>query len=169
MCNVNIDLLIQDKSWKSHKEINQNLMEDVFRLVINHLKIPICDNIVEISVNLTNDENIRTINKNYRRRDKSTNVLSFSLYDKKSNVINDFLKLPCMSLGDVIFSFDTIKEEAEEQGKNFTDHFIHMLVHSYLHLFAYDHMKDKERKDMETMEIKILDSINIGNPYIIND
>ena len=71
-------------------------------------------------------------------------------------------------MGDIIFSYDTIKKEAEEQNKTFLNHFIHMLVHSYLHLFAYDHIKENERRKMETMEIEILKIINIDNPYIID-
>lgn len=166
MCNISIDLLIKDKSWKSHKEINKILMEDVFKSVMNYLKIPMWNNTIEISVNLTDDENIRNINRDYRHIDKTTNVLSFSLYDKKSSIINDLQKIPFVSLGDIIFSYDTIKKEAEEQNKTFTNHFIHMLIHSYLHLLGYDHMVSKERKEMEAMEIEILNLMNICNPYI---
>lgn len=169
MSNINIDLLIQDKSWKSQKDINKKLMEDVFKLVLDYLKIPICENSIEISITLTNDKNIRILNRDYRHRDKATNVLTFSLYEKKEDVVNDISKLPFMALGDIIFSYDTIKKESVEQNKDFKEHFIHMLVHSYLHLFTYDHIKKKERDVMEKIEIEILQSIGIKNPYVIEN
>lgn len=166
MSNIDIDLLIKDRLWKGQKDINKVLMSDVFNMVLDYLKIPLCKNPIEISITLTDDKNIRVLNKNYRHKDKPTNVLTFSLYEKKSDIISDIKKLPCMSLGDIIFSFDTINQEAEEQGKTFKDHFIHMLVHSYLHLFGYDHIKPDEQNKMETMEIKILAKMGIANPYI---
>ena len=168
MSNISIDLLIQDRSWKSQKEVNKKLMEDIFKLVLNYLKIPMCKNTIEISITLSDDENIRTLNRDYRHRDKSTNVLTFSLYEKKSDVIKDIKKLPCMALGDIIFSYDTIEKESKEQNKTFLNHFIHMLVHSYLHLFSYDHIEKKEQDEMEKIEINILKSINIDNPYIVD-
>ncbi len=166
MSNIDIDLLIKDKTWKNQKDINKELMVNVFDRVLNYLKIPMCNNTIEISITLTDDKHIRVLNKNYRHKDKPTNVLTFSLYEKKSNIISDIKKLPCMSLGDIIFSFDTIEKESEEQEKTFKDHFIHMLVHSYLHLFGYDHIKPDEQFQMETMEIDILRNMNIENPYI---
>ena len=168
MSNISIDLLIQDRSWKSQKEVNKKLMEDIFKLVLNYLKIPMCKNTIEISITLSDDENIRTLNRDYRHRDKSTNVLTFSLYEKKSDVIRDIKKLPCMALGDIIFSYDTIERESKEQNKTFLNHFIHMLVHSYLHLFSYDHIEKKEQDEMEKIEINILKLINIDNPYIVD-
>lgn len=167
MCNINIDLLIQDRHWKKQENINRNLMEDIFKLVFDHLKVPMCKKNIEISITLTDDENIKILNRDYRQKDKATNVLTFSLYDNKDNILNDMQKLPYMSLGDIVFSYDTIKQEAEEQSKEFKNHFIHMLVHSYLHLFSYDHINDKDRKNMEKIEIDILNKLNINNPYII--
>lgn len=166
--NIDIDLLIQDKSWKTDKNINKQLMRDIFNLVMNYLKISL-DRFhnIEFSVNLSNDKHIQKLNKEYRNKDKPTNVLTFSIYENKKDIKKDLKTLPCIALGDIIFSYNTIKKEAEEQNKTFLNHFIHMLVHSYLHLFAYDHIKDNERKRMEKMEIEILKSIDIDNPYII--
>ncbi|MDD2840052.1 MAG: rRNA maturation RNase YbeY [Rickettsiales bacterium] len=168
MCNINIDLLIKDRHWKREEDVNLNLMEDIFKIVFDYLKIPICRKNIEISITLTDDESIRVLNKDYRQKDKATNVLTFSLYEKKANILEDMEKLPLMSLGDVVFSYDTIQKEAEEQNKNFKNHFVHMLIHSYLHLFSYDHIKSKDRKEMEKLEIEILGKLGINNPYIID-
>ena len=166
--NIDIDLLVQCKLWKNENDINEKLMEKTFLLVFDYLKLSTNnDNSIELSITLTDDEHIQSLNKEYRHRDKPTNVLTFSLYENKKSIINDLKTLPCMALGDIIFSYDTIKKEAKEQNKTFLNHFIHMLVHSYLHLFGYDHIKYYERKKMENMEIEILKSINIDNPYVI--
>ena len=167
MCNINIDLLIQNKSWKKQKDINLNLMEDTFKAVYNHLKVPICKRNIEVSITLSDDKNIRVLNKEYRHKDKSTNVLTFSLYNNKKDIFRDMETLPVMCLGDMVFSYETIEKEAEEQNKTFKNHFTHMLIHSYLHLFAYDHIKVKERKEMESIEIEILKKFGIDNPYLI--
>lgn len=167
MCNINIDLLIQNKSWKKQKDINLNLMEDTFKAVYNHLKVPICKRNIEVSITLSDDKNIRVLNKEYRHKDKSTNVLTFSLYNNKKDIFRDMETLPVMCLGDMVFSYETIEKEAEEQNKTFKNHFTHMLIHSYLHLFAYDHIKAKERKEMESIEIEILKKFRIDNPYLI--
>ena len=82
-------------------------------------------------------------------------------------IFRDMETLPVMCLGDMVFSYETIEKEAEEQNKTFKNHFTHMLIHSYLHLFAYDHIKAKERKEMESIEIEILKNFGIDNPYII--
>lgn len=166
MCNINIDLLIQDKQWKK-EDINISLMEDIFKLVFDHLNVPLCKRNIEISITLSDDDNIRVLNKDYRHKDKATNVLTFSLYEKRVNILEDMEKLPYMSLGDIVFSYDTIKQESQEQDKTFKNHFIHMLIHSYLHLFSYDHIKTKDRKEMEKLEIEILAKLGIKNPYLI--
>ena len=102
--NINIDLLIQDKSWKTDKNINKQLMRDIFNLVMNYLKISL-DRFhnIEFSVNLSNDKHIQKLNKEYRNKDKPTNVLTFSIYENKKDIKKDLKTLPCIALGDIIF------------------------------------------------------------------
>jgi probable rRNA maturation factor len=163
---VDIFLLIEDKKWNEQKYINFSLAKKVFVLVLKYLKISIKkNNIVEFSIILSNNKNIKKINKKYRNKDNSTNVLTFSLYGDIKNIINDFKKKPYLSLGDMIFSYEMIESESKEQNKTFEEHFIHLLVHSYLHLFSYDHIKKEEETIMENIEIKILKILKIKNPY----
>lgn len=116
----------------------------------------------EISVTLTNDAAIRILNRDHRGKDKPTNVLSFPLWDSMS-------VFPCVGeavpIGDIVIAFETIKQEAMEQEKPLKDHFSHMLIHGFLHLLGYDHMKDEEAEIMEDLEIKILRKLGIKNPY----
>ena len=93
------------------------------------------------------------MNKNYRHQDKPTNVLSFP---QTSEDMLDITQ-PFISLGDIIIAYETMKKEAEDQGKTFADHYSHMLVHGCLHLLHYDHQTDAQAQEMESLEIKILD------------
>ncbi len=106
----------------------------------------------EVSVVLTNDKEIHTLNKQYRGFDKPTNVLSFETGDDEL-------------LGDIYISFDTVLRESKEQGIPFKDHVAHMVVHGVLHLIGYDHLNDNDADKMEKREVAILKKIGIGNPY----
>lgn len=106
----------------------------------------------EISIVLSDDAHIRTLNRDYRGKDKATNVLSFPQDDP-------FL------LGDIILAIETITREAEEQNKSFNAHLTHMLVHGCLHLLGHDHEDDDEAQIMEDLEVRILKQLKIKNPY----
>jgi len=139
--NLDIDILMQAGAWP---EDSQALVHRALPYVTN-------DN-AEISIVLTDDTHIQALNRDYRGKDKSTNVLSFPQDE------------PAL-LGDVICAHETIAREAEEQGKSFHDHFTHMLIHGALHLLGYDHETDEEAEEMESLEIEILSKLNIKNPY----
>ncbi len=113
---------------------------------------------IETSVLLANDKTLQELNNNFRGKNKPTNVLSFP-----SNIGLDAKK--SIYLGDIAISYNTLYNESLEQGKSFKDHFTHMLIHSILHLLGYDHIKEKEAKAMEQLEIKILSLLKIKNPY----
>ena len=104
------------------------------------------------------------MNREYRDMDKPTNVLSFATLDSDDPVPDE----GPYPLGDIILSYQTIDREANEQGKFFKDHFTHMIVHGTLHLVGYDHQTEDEATHMETLEIRILEKMNIQNPYMDN-
>ena len=68
-------------------------------------------------------------------------------------------------LGDVIFSSETIANEANQENKSIENHLIHLFIHSVLHLLGYDHETNDKALIMESLEIKILNNLNIDNPY----
>ena len=68
-------------------------------------------------------------------------------------------------LGCTAFAYETIDRESKEQGKSFDDHMKHLVVHSVLHLLGYDHIENEEAKKMEDLEIKILQTLGVNNPY----
>ena len=113
----------------------------------------------EISVRLTGDKEIKKLNKQYRNKNSSTNVLSFcSLSDFNHP---DALEI----LGDIVISKDTILREAKNSKKNFNQHLTHIGIHGLLHLLGYSHDKEKEALIMEGLEIDILKDLGIPNPY----
>ena len=105
-----------------------------------------------VSVFLTNNKEIKKINSKYRKINKSTNVLSFPQNEKRmiSNLENYYV------LGDIVISLEKIFSEANEQKKNFFDHLLHMIVHSALHLYGFDHTNQKESMVMEAKEKDIM-------------
>ena len=111
-----------------------------------------------VSVLLTDDYNMKKINKKWREQDKPTNVLSFP-------VNMDIIEDEYCFIGDVALSYETIEKESDERMISFHSHFIHLLLHGLLHLLGYSHESEKETKDMKKLEIEFLSSINIQNPY----
>jgi len=108
-----------------------------------------------VSVFLTNNEEIKKINSKYRKINKSTNVLSFPQNEKRMIInLENYLVL-----GDIVISLEKIFAEANEQKKNFFDHLLHMIVHSTLHLYGFDHTNQKESIVMETKEKDIMKKI----------
>jgi len=113
---------------------------------------------VEISLLLTDDAGIRALNRDWRAKDKPTNVLSFPAPMVPG--------LPGLRpLGDIAVAYETVAREAEEERKTFEDHLTHLLVHGLLHLLGYDHELEAEAEIMEGLEVKALASIGIADPY----
>ena len=116
-----------------------------------------------ITVTLTNPENIRKINKEYRNIDRVTDVLSFPMFEKdeleEKIKKNNFNHIDV--LGDLIISIEKVEEQAKEYGHSFERELSYMLVHGFYHLMGYDHIKDEDKKMMRAKEEKILDELKI--------
>ena len=110
---------------------------------------------------LTDDIYMKKINKKWRKLEKATIVLSFPV-SKMSKEEDYFF------IGDIVLSYETILSECKSRKKSFRDHFLHLCLHGILHLLGYDHKKQKEEREMENLEIKLLSLINIQNPYLTN-
>lgn len=108
----------------------------------------------EIAVVLADDKFVQALNRQYRGKNKPTNVLSFPSDEEGE-------------LGDLILAIETIEKEAQEQKKKFRNHAIHLLVHGFLHLLGYDHLEKKQAEIMECLEVKILKRLGVSNPYIL--
>ena len=118
---------------------------------------------VEVSVRIVDEEEMRALNRDYRDKDKPTNVLAFPSGDA------DFVP-PGESplLGDVVVCAGVVAREAKEQGKLPEHHWGHMLVHGTLHLLGYDHVSDDDAAAMEALERRILAGVGVADPYAGN-
>ncbi len=109
------------------------------------------------SVLVTTSDEIQQLNKQYRDKDKPTNVLSFPMQSPA--------EVDPRLLGDIALCAPVIKQEANQQSKSEKSHWAHMVVHGMLHLQGYDHIKNDEAEIMEQLEIKILNQLGFANPY----
>ncbi len=126
------------------------------------------DSTVEISILLTGDAQAQNLNRDYRGRDEPTNVLSFPGFPGFPAAGENTPPLPPGApwmLGDVIVAYETVEAEAERDGKSLGDHLSHLVVHGVLHLLGFDHRTKAGARKMESLEISVLKTIGVGNPY----
>lgn len=126
--------------------------------------------LIELSVRLADDDEVRSLNKQYRGKDKATNVLSFpmiqpDLLDTVTQNSDDGEVL----LGDIVLAHGVCTAEAVEKGVSLADHATHLIVHGTLHLLGYDHHGEGEAEAMESAEIAVLAGLGIADPYVIRE
>jgi probable rRNA maturation factor len=123
----------------------------------------------EVSIKLTDDAEVRTLNAQYRGKDRPTNVLSFPM------VQHDLLDAMTNSddgevlLGDIVLAFGVCTREAADKGVAVETHATHLIVHGVLHLVGYDHLEDSDGDAMEAIERAALATLGIDDPYAIDD
>lgn len=118
----------------------------------------------EVSVLLTDNAEIRSLNKKYRNVDTDTDVLSFPLFEENANSDEPlfFNETEEIILGDIIISAEKALEQSEDFGHSFLRELSYLLVHGVLHLLGYDHQTEEDKKNMRNMEEKILMKLEIG-------
>ena len=114
-----------------------------------------------LSLVFTNDAHICALNRDYRGKDRPTNVLSFPAADAEAAESQGRAEV----LGDVILALETVAGESLHQNKDLQSHAMHLIVHGILHIFGYDHTAPDEAEAMETLETAILAGLGIGDPY----
>jgi probable rRNA maturation factor len=119
----------------------------------------------EVAVRLTDDEEVRVLNSQYRGKNVPTNVLSFpmvqaDLIDSLANTDDGEILL-----GDIVLADGVVAREAAQKSISVADHTSHLIVHGMLHLLGYDHIDDHEADSMEAIERAALARIGISDPY----
>jgi len=117
------------------------------------------------SLLFTSDAEIHALNRDWRKRDKPTNVLSFPMLEREA-LLALSSEGPPELLGDVALAYETCAREAHEKGVSLEDHAAHLIVHGLLHLAGHDHeLGEAEAVEMEALETKALALIGVGDPY----
>lgn len=111
----------------------------------------------ELVVRIVDEAESQQLNRDYRGKDKPTNVLSFP-FEAPPGVEIDHI-------GDLVICAPVVQREALEQGKSAEAHWAHMTVHGVLHLLGYDHIEDVQAEEMEGLERTILAALNFPDPY----
>jgi probable rRNA maturation factor len=123
----------------------------------------------EVSIRLTDDEEVRTLNRDYRHKDKPTNVLSFPMVQR--DLIDGLANSDDgeVLLGDIVLAAGVCAREADEKGVAMEIHATHLIVHGLLHLLGYDHEGDAEAEAMEAIERTALAVLGLDDPYTIRE
>ena len=116
-----------------------------------------------ITITLTNPQNIRRINKEFRNIDKATDVLSFPMFEKEE--LEEKIEMQDFEhedmLGDIVISIDKVEEQAREYEHSFERELSYMIVHGFYHLMGYDHIEECDKKIINYKEEKILQELKI--------
>lgn len=115
----------------------------------------------ELTIRLVEAEESQALNRDYRGKDKPTNVLSFPFEAPPGVELS--------LLGDLVICAAVVAAEAAEQGKPLAHHWAHMVIHGLLHLLGYDHIDEQEAEQMEGLERAILAQLDIPDPYALNE
>lgn len=157
-----MDLEIYDETQQVSKE-QIALIEDILEFAGKELDLP--EN-TEMSVTLMDNEAIHKINKEYRGVDKETDVISFAIEEDDIDALpiiipEDMEFSEAKNIGDIMVSMDRVVEQAEYLGHSRDRELGFLVVHGFLHLNGYDHMRAEDEKEMFALQNKILDNYGL--------
>ncbi|WP_430437533.1 rRNA maturation RNase YbeY [Oceanibaculum nanhaiense] len=150
---------VADPAWQAAVPGLEGLVERAALAALAEAGAP--DGPAELAVRLTDDAELQALNRQYRGKDRPTNVLSFP------GDADDALPGEPAPLGDLALAYGTVAREASEQGKSLADHLSHLIVHGTLHVLGYDHETEAEAAEMEALEVRILSGFGISDPYLL--
>lgn len=163
-----VETVIEDARWEGFGL--EALAERAARAVLAGLDLPTEG--FAISLMGCDDARIAVLNADFRGKPQPTNVLSWPSEERAAEFAGEAPDLPGPgeaddpeSLGDIAIAWETCAREAEGQGKPMADHVTHLLVHGVLHLLGYDHIEDEDAALMEGLEVRILASLGVSDPY----
>lgn len=162
-----IDILIDADQWQGVPLAD--LAEGAMAATLRRLNVS--PDPVSVSILACDDARIAGLNDAFRDKPGPTNVLSWPAEDLAAEVAGKSPLMPTpdfdgsMELGDIAIAYETCAREARELGKSLDDHVIHLLVHGILHLFGYDHIRDRDATLMQGLETEILGKLGLDDPY----
>jgi probable rRNA maturation factor len=154
---IQINFFCKSNLWSRRMVKIREIAKKVIK--IDDLKF-IRNNFYVLNLVFVDDKNIKKINKEYRKKNKTTDVLTFVNSIKNNKNINE-------TYCDIFFSAETIKKDAKKNIINFYDHITHLMIHCFLHVNGYDHKKETDFIKMKNLEEKILMKFDIESPYLV--
>ena len=149
---LEVDVLRHAESWRG--AITDAILKRAARAGFL-IAPPRANGTYEVTIVLADDGEMRELNRAWRGKDASTNVLSFSADNKLAGPGR---------LGDVVLAYETVVGEARDSGIAFSSHVSHLVIHGLLHLLGFDHISDEEAERMETLEKAALATLGIADP-----
>jgi probable rRNA maturation factor len=135
------------------KPVSSAWLEQLSSLVLKKVKGPAFEKKAELSIVLTGDGEVKSLNRAYRQKNKTTDVLSFPLLEGKKMISG--LKKKIL-LGDVVISIPQTRRQAAQRGRKFDEELALLLVHGILHLLGYDHATKAQEKKMFGLQDRLL-------------
>jgi probable rRNA maturation factor len=158
---VEVNVSVSNDAWLTACRDAESVAEGAARTALAASRPPAADTKMLLGIVLTDDIEQRALNRTWRGKDASTNVLSFTMIDPVEPPPSGAPTL----LGDIVLAFETVALEAAEQRKKIADHLTHLVVHGVLHLIGFDHETDAEAAVMEARETEILAALGVPAPY----
>lgn len=150
---LSIDIAVMHEAWSSLGGVDTRV-EKAVDAAIAETGVALRDE-TELSVVLCDDGFIQDLNRDWRGKDKATDVLSFPA-DRSARHA---------TLGDIVIAYETSVADARREGRSLGDHLSHLVIHGILHLLGYDHETEREADAMERLETRALLRLDIASPY----
>jgi probable rRNA maturation factor len=160
-----VEIVVASPLWNARRGVRT-----VLRRAIAEAAYAASKAVGEVTVVLTDDPAIQKLNRDWRSKNRPTNVLSFPAIIHPAAALEWTVPTPNavpgpLPLGDIVIAYETTKREALAARKPFAHHLAHLAVHGYLHLVGYDHQADRDAETMEAMETTILARLKMPDPY----
>ncbi len=152
---ISINVFSEEKAWSKRLKNKDIFFKKICKAFPKKYKF--LNKKVTLTLLLSNNKNIKKLNKIFRKKNKSTDILSFPFY-KKKEFQSRLKRNKEIYLGDIILNFDKMKNKKNH--KNFKLEFDKLWIHGFVHLFGYDHKKEKDFYVMQKVEKKYLSFIN---------
>ncbi len=147
---ISVEVFSEEKAWSKKLRKKELFFKEICRFFPRKYQFP--NKKITLTLLLSNNKGIKKLNKNFRNKNKSTDILSFPLVKKTSISKKTYI-------GDIIISYNFMNKPKSQNIKNFKEKVIKTFIHGYLHLLGFDHIKDKDYRRMIIEEEKIYKSV----------
>ena len=147
---INIDVFSDEKAWSKKIKKKELFFREICNFFPRKYRFP--NKKITLSLLLSNNKFIKKLNKNFRNKNKSTDILSFPLAKKTKISKKTYI-------GDIIISYNFMNKPKSQKIKNFKEKVLKTFIHGYLHLLGFDHVKNKDYRRMVSEEEKIYKSV----------